>query len=35
MLYDGNLDLDLVDNAIPENNDLLINSIEAEDSIKY
>ena len=32
MLYDGNLDLDLVDNYIPENNDLLKNSIEAEDS---
>ena len=32
MLYYGNLDLDLVDNYIPENNDLLKNSIEAEDS---
>ena len=32
MLYDGNLDLDLVDNYIPENNDLLNTSIEAEDS---
>ena len=32
MLYDDNLDLDLVDNYIPENNDLLKNSIEAEDS---
>lgn len=32
MLYDGNLDLNLVDNYIPENDDLLNNSIEAEDS---
>jgi len=32
MLYDGNLDLNLVDNYIPENNDLLNTSIEAEDS---
>ena len=32
MLYYGKLDLDLVDNYIPENNDLLKNSIEAEDS---
>ena len=32
MLYRGNLDLDLVDNYIPENNHLLNNSIEAEDS---
>ena len=32
MLYDGNLDLNLVDDYIPENNDLLNNSIEAEDS---
>ena len=32
MLYDGNLDLNLVDNYIPENNDLLNNAIEAEDS---
>ena len=32
MLYKGDLDLDLVDNYIPENNHLLNNSIEAEDS---
>ena len=32
MLYKGDLDLDLVDNYIPENNNLLNNSIEAEDS---
>ena len=32
MLYDGNLDLNLVDNYIPENDDLLNNAIEAEDS---
>ena len=32
MLYNGNLDLNLVDNYIPENNDLLNASIEAEDS---
>mgnify|MGYP001394218125 FL=1 len=32
MLYDGNLDLNLVDNYIPENDDLLNNSIEAEES---
>ena len=32
MLYNGNLDLNLVDNYIPENDDLLNNSIEAEDS---
>ena len=32
MLYKGDLDLDLVDNYIPENNYLLNNSIEAEDS---
>ena len=32
MLYRGNLDLDLVDNYIPENDLLLESSIEAEDS---
>ena len=32
MLYKGNLDLDLVDNYIPENDLLLESSIEAEDS---
>lgn len=32
MLYKGNLDLDLVDNYIPENDLLLKSSIEAEDS---
>ena len=32
MLYRGNLDLDLVDNYIPENDILLESSIEAEDS---
>jgi PmbA protein len=32
MLYKGDLDLDLVDSYIPENNHLLNNSIEAEDS---
>ena len=32
MLYKGDLDLDLVDSYIPENNHLLSNSIEAEDS---
>ena len=32
MLYNGNLDLDLVDNYVPDNNNLLKNSIEAEDS---
>lgn len=32
MLYKGNLDLDLVDNYIPNNNNLLNNSLEAEDS---
>ena len=32
MLYRGNLDLDLVDNYIPENDLLLKSSIEAEDS---
>ena len=32
MLYKGNLDLDLVDNHIPENDILLESSIEAEDS---
>ena len=32
MLYDGNLDLNLVDSFIPENNDLLNSSIEAEES---
>ncbi|MDB9762584.1 metallopeptidase TldD-related protein [Alphaproteobacteria bacterium] len=32
MLYKGDLDLDLVDTYIPENNHLLNNSIEAEDS---
>jgi PmbA protein len=32
MLYNGNLDLNLVDNYVPENNNLLDNSIEAEES---
>jgi len=32
MLYNGNLNLDLVDNYVPNNNNLLKNSIEAEDS---
>ncbi|MBT3940141.1 MAG: TldD/PmbA family protein, partial [Pelagibacterales bacterium] len=32
MLYKGDLNLDLVDNYIPENSNLLNNSIEAEDS---
>ena len=32
MLYNGNLNLDLVDNYVPDNNNLLKNSIEAEDS---
>lgn len=32
MLYDGNIDLNLVDNYTPTNNDLLNNAIEAEDS---
>ena len=31
-LYNDNIDLNLVDNYIPENNDLLKNSLEAEDS---
>lgn len=32
MLYGGNIDLNLVDNYTPTNNDLLNNAIEAEDS---
>lgn len=32
MLYEGNIDLNLVDNYTPTNNDLLNNAIEAEDS---